>query len=216
MSSFWTDVRTRDRTKEGLVTWHEKGHAHVCATNQTSMQEASVFEFINTLEFTRYLFDDDKSAAMAADMSRAILDAKSPRISDISNRMSGSSDANYKAVQRFLDHTDPREALLRLFQPDASFVIGDPTEMSRPYANKTSYVGTLSDGQTRGFWLMVLATPCRGRAIPCSFITYSSQTINEQCTSRNLEHCRAFAGVQELLGERPLVLDREFSYLELI
>jgi hypothetical protein len=180
------------------------------------MQEASMLEFINTLEFTRYLFDDDKRAAMAADITRAILDAKSPRISDISNRMSGSSDANYKAVQRFLDHTDPRDALLRLFQTDASFVIGDPTEMSRPYANKTSYVGTLSDGQTRGFWLMVLATPFRGRAIPCSFITYSSQTINEQCTSRNLEHCRAFAGVQELLGDRPLVLDREFSYLELM
>jgi len=180
------------------------------------MQEAFMFEFINTHEFTRYLFDDKKHAKTAADIAHAILDATSPRISDISHRMSGSPAANYKAVQRFLDQTDPQEALLRLFQPDAPFVIGDPTEMSRPYARKTSYVGTLSDGETRGFWLLVLATPFRGRAIPCSFVTYSSQTINDQCTSRNLEHFRAFAEVHELLGDRPLVLDREFSYLELM
>ena len=30
--------------------------------------------------------------------------------------------------------------------------------------------------------------------------------------SRNQYHLRAFAGVQALIGERPLVLDREFSY----
>ena len=175
-----------------------------------------MFEFINTDEFTRYLFDNERHAKTAADIAHAILNATSPRISDISQRMAGSPVANYKAVQRFLAQTDPREALLRLFQPDAPFVIGDPTEMSRPYARKTSYVGTLSDEKTRGFWMLVLATPFRGRAIPCSFITYSSQTINDQCTSRNLEHLRAFAEVHELLGDRPLVLDREFSYLELM
>ncbi len=35
-------------------------------------------------------------------------------------------------------------------------------------------------------------------------------------TSRNQEHFRAFAAIKPLLGERPLVLDREFSYLELL
>jgi hypothetical protein len=198
------------------MNWHEKGHAHVCVISNTTMQEAFMSEFINTLEFTRPLFDNEKDAATAADIAQAILDATSPRISDISHHMPGGPAANYKAVQRFLDRTDPREALLRLFQPDAPFVIGDPTEMSRPYARKTSYVGTLSDEKTPGFWLLVLATPFRGRAIPCSFVTYSSRTINDQCTSRNLEHWRAFAGVHELLGDRPLVLDREFSYLELM
>jgi hypothetical protein len=175
-----------------------------------------MYESINTLDFARHLFDREKQAAIAADMIPAIWEARSPRISDISHRMSGSYAANYKAVQRFLDQTEPQEALLRLFQPDAPFVIGDPTEMERPYAHNTSYVGTLSDAKTLGFWCLVLATPYRGRAIPFSFIIYSSRTINEQCTSRNLEHCRAFAGIQELLGDRPLVLDREFSYLALM
>ena len=63
---------------------------------------------------------------------------------------------------------------------------------------------------------MTLATPFRGRAIPCSFVTYSSKTINQGVNSRNQEHARAFEAVKKLLGERPLVLDREFSYLELL
>jgi hypothetical protein len=47
-------------------------------------------------------------------------------------------------------------------------------------------------------------------------ITYSSKTIATRQDSRNLNHFRAFEGLKDLLGERPLVLDREFSYLELL
>jgi hypothetical protein len=35
-------------------------------------------------------------------------------------------------------------------------VIGDPTEMVRYKAPKTSYVGTLNDGKTAGYWLLNL------------------------------------------------------------
>jgi hypothetical protein len=77
-------------------------------------------------------------------------------------------------------------------------------------------VGTLSDGKTAGYWLMVLSTPFRGRSLPCSFVVYSSRTIGEQRTSRNQEHFRCFDEVKQLLGDRPLVLDREFSYEELM
>ncbi|MGZ6347888.1 MAG: transposase, partial [Anaerolineales bacterium] len=102
------------------------------------------------------------------------------------------------------------------FQEEAEFVIGDPTEMPRPQAKKTAYVGELSDGQSLGYWLLVLATPFRGRAIPFHFVLYSSKIIGAQATSRNQEHFRAFAQIKPWLGERPLVLDREFSYLELL
>ena len=77
-------------------------------------------------------------------------------------------------------------------------------------------VGILSDGETKGYWLMLLAMPFHGRAIPCGFVSSSSQTINQEATSRNQHHFAAFAQVKELLGSRPLVLDREFSYLELL
>jgi hypothetical protein len=35
-------------------------------------------------------------------------------------------------------------------------------------------------------------------------------------TSRNQEHFRAFAEIKGLLADKPLVLDREFNYLELM
>ena len=53
-------------------------------------------------------------------------------------------------------------------------------------------------------------------AIPCHFVSYSSKTINQEATSRNQHHFAAFGEVKELLGDKPLVLDREFSYLELM
>jgi len=175
-----------------------------------------MLEFINTSEFMQFLFDREDVADKAGQIIEAILESRSPRLSDISHRMRGNPEANYKAIQRFLGQVDPREALIRLFQEEAPFVIGDPTEIPRPQAEKTAYVGTLKDGKTKGFWLLMLATPFRGRAIPCGFVTYSSRTIAEGVTSRNQEHDRAFQSVKHVVGERPLVLDREFSYLSLL
>ncbi|MGE5140517.1 MAG: hypothetical protein ACM3JD_13700, partial [Rudaea sp.] len=128
------------------------------------------------MEFTRisrvahFLFDSRELAEKATRILAGIFAAQSPRLSRIAQQMPGSADANYKQIQRFLAKADPQAALQRLFQVEAPFVIGDPTEIPRPQARKTSYVGTLQDAETRGFWLLVLATPFRGRALPCSFI----------------------------------------------
>ena len=171
---------------------------------------------INFCKFLRHLIDDEKLVKQGSKIMKALLEAQSPRLSNISEKMTGNSDANYKAMQRFLKKVDLKRLLLRFYQEDAEFMIGDPTEMERYKAPKTSYVGTLSDGKTAGYWLMVLSTPFRGRSLPCSFVVYSSRTIGEQCTSRNQEHFRCFDEVKELLGDRPLVLDRAFSYEELM
>lgn len=173
-------------------------------------------KFINNQAFMAELFDEAEIAERASEIGAAILEARSLRLTDISVEMEGKSEAGYKRIQRFLQKADPREALWRLFQEEAVFVIGDPTEIERPQAWKTEYVGKLKDGKTRGFWALILATPYRGRAIPCGMLTYSSRTIGQQADSRNLNHYRAFASLKDLLGGRPLVLDREFSYLELM
>jgi Transposase DDE domain len=173
-------------------------------------------QFIKAAAFLQHLFDQDRLAAKAAVILEAILAARSPRLSEIAQHMPGREAANYKAIQRFLMQVDVKALLLRLFQADAPFVIGDPTEMPRPQARKTSYVGKLKDGKTRGFWLLLLATPFRGRAIPCGFVTYSSKTIAQLSRSRNQYHWAAFDQLKALLGDKPLVLDREFSYLELL
>jgi hypothetical protein len=173
-------------------------------------------KFIKIQRFMQQLFDEERQAKRAAEIGQAILAAQSIRLTDIAAKMPGNREASYKRIQRFLKVTDPRENLWRLFQEEADFVIGDPTEIERPQAWKTPYVGKLKDGKRRGFWAMVLATPYRGRAIPCGLVTYSSRTIAENGDSRNLNHFRAFEGLKDLLGERALVLDREFSYLELL
>jgi hypothetical protein len=64
--------------------------------------------------------------------------------------MTGQSDRNYKTIQRYLRKVELKQLLLRFYQENAEFVIGDPTEMERYKAPKTSYVGTLSDGKTAG------------------------------------------------------------------
>lgn len=173
-------------------------------------------EFTRISKFAHFLFDSEKQAQHATTILAGLFAAQSPRLNRIAQKMPGSPAANYKQIQRFLAQADPQAALKRLFQVDAPFVIGDPTEIPRPQARKTSYVGRLKDGETRGFWLMVLATPYRGRALPCSFITFSSRTLAEQVESRNQNHLRCFAEIKDLLGEKPLVLDRDFSYLELL
>ena len=99
-----------------------------------------------------------------------------------------------------------------MFPEDAPFVICDPTEIPRPQAKRTPYVGRLKDGKTRGFQLLVFSFPYKGRAIPFWFVVFSSRTISREETSRNLVHLGAFFQLKELLGERPLVMDREFSY----
>jgi len=162
--------------------------------------------------FLRYLMDDEELVEKGAKITKALLEARSPRITDISEKMAGKSSSRYKEIQRFLNKVDLKQALMRLYQEDAEYVIGDVTEMERYKAPKTPYVGTLKDGKTAGYWLLVLSTAFRGRSLPCSFVVYSSRTIGEQGTSRNQEHYRCFEEIKELLGDRPLVLDREFSY----
>ena len=107
---------------------------------------------MGTHQFDR---DNDKAVGIV----KGFLDARSPRISDISNNMDCNADANYKTIQRF-----------------------------------------------------ILSFPYKGRAIPFNFITYSSKTINDNLSLRNLEHLRLKGELKELLGDKPLIMYREFSY----
>lgn len=175
-----------------------------------------MLQSIPFFHFAQMVFDTKDLARQAAVILKALLEAQSPRLSEIAQKMPGTPDANYKQIQRFLHRVDPKSILLRLFQTEAPFVLGDPTEIPRPEAWRTPYVGTLSDGKTKGFWLLTLATPFRGRALPFHFVTYSSTTIAAEESSRNLKHLNALTTVKDLLGEKPLVFDREFSYLELL
>ena len=173
-------------------------------------------KFIRIFEFAQQLFSDHKTANQASQIIAGIMEACSPRLSEIAAKMPGKAEASYKRLQRFLQENEPQAILKTLFNEEADFVIVDPTEIERPHADRTEYVGTLMDGETKGFWMLTLATPFRGRAIPFHFLTYSSRTIEDQPSSRNLEHFKAIQEIQQLIGPRPIVFDREFSYRELL
>src|SRR3954447_4480151 len=160
--------------------------------------------------FTEELFD--RQEEKAARILWSVLETRSPRKSDWSQVFSESSEgANYRTIDRTLPKLDAKKALMRLYDPDAPFVLVDPTEIARKQAKKTDYVGRLSDGKTLGFWMVVFAQPYRGRAIPFHFGIYSESTLNKGVTSRNLEWRELLWEIKELVDETPLVFDREFS-----
>ncbi len=101
---------------------------------------------INFGEFLRYLFDDEKLVEQGSKIIQALLEAQSPRLSNISEKMAGKSESCYKAIQRFLSKVDLKAVQQRFYQEEAEFVIGDPTEMERYRAPKTAYVGKLRIG----------------------------------------------------------------------
>jgi Transposase DDE domain len=162
------------------------------------------------LPFTTEIFDREEEKA--ARILHSILETQSPRKSDWSQVFSASSEAsNYRTIDRVLPKLEPKKALMRLYDPESPFVLVDPTEIERKQAKNTDYVGRLSDGKTLGFWTIIFAQPYRGRAIPFHFGIYSEATLNEEITSRNLEWRELFWQIKELVGETPLVFDREFS-----
>ncbi len=166
--------------------------------------------------FMQALFPDPSMAQRATEIAHAITEARSLRISDIASNMEGSDHAAYKRVQRFLKVFDPHHTLWKLFPEHAPFVIADITEIPRPQARRTEYVGTLKDGKTRGFWILTLAAPLRGRAIPFAMTTFSSKTLKDTGTSRNSLHIRTLLTFKDLIGNRPIIMDREFSYTTLL
>src|SRR5512143_947689 len=102
-------------------------------------------KFTELCDFLGNLFEDRKAIEKAQVIVAGILKAQSCRMSEIAREMPGKEEANYKCIQRFVAAQDLKSVLLRLYQEEAAFLIGDPTKMPRLYAKKTEYVGTLSD-----------------------------------------------------------------------
>ena len=65
---------------------------------------------------------------------------RSVRMIDFAVKMKGNSNASYKRLKRFAQRADSREALWRLFQEQAEFVIGDPTDQLFSKCSPTSCI----------------------------------------------------------------------------
>jgi hypothetical protein len=53
-----------------------------------------------------------------------------------------------------------------LIRTEENSIVGDPSAIERLRVGKTAYEGTLMDWKAKGFWILSLATPLRGTAIP--------------------------------------------------
>lgn len=99
-------------------------------------------------------------------------------------RQEANEEANYKAIERLLEGLDPKRFLHRLMDTQRPIILADLTEVHRPQAKHTPYVGRLRDGG-QGFWVFTLAQPYKGRAIPVHVGLYSQATLEAEGTSRN-------------------------------
>jgi hypothetical protein len=169
-----------------------------------------MISYVDLSRYVKEIFSDLEGYDKLSEILYGLIRSRSLRISMISRGMRGSYHRNYKLVQRFMRGKDIRELLFRFFDSGSKIVIGDATEIERPEADKTRYVGGLKD-KRKGFLLLNLATPYNGRAIPFWSMIFSSKTLSDDLTSRNLEYENSFRQVKGLIGDRPLVFDRELS-----
>ena len=70
-------------------------------------------KFINLSEFVRYFFDLEVLIRKATLICLALLEAGSPHISQITDRMPGNPVENYKTIQCFIGHADLKAILVR-------------------------------------------------------------------------------------------------------
>jgi hypothetical protein len=91
--------------------------------------EASMDKCINFCEFMRYVLDDERLAEQGVTIVKALLEAQSPRLTNISEEMTGKRSSNYKVTQRFLKRVYIKQLLKRLYHENAEFILSDPTEM---------------------------------------------------------------------------------------
>jgi hypothetical protein len=151
-----------------------------------------------------------------AEIINAILAARVLRISSIAHAMQANYETAYRRVTRFLNDFDDHDMVLRrMLCENVPFLIGDPSIIERPEAEKTDYVGFVRPEQ-RGFYLLTIAAPFKGRALPVMIHDYSPATIGNEGSSRNIEHGAALEKIKEITGETPIIFDREFSYAKLL
>jgi hypothetical protein len=116
------------------------------------------------MPFVELVLEDSRDTEKLARLSYAILASGSARKSDWARfyRPGASEEANYKAIERLMERLDPEAFLHRLLDAQSPFVLVDLTEVRRPQAKRTPYVGRLRDGGL-GFWVFTLAPTLRGK-----------------------------------------------------
>lgn len=65
-----------------------------------------MYKFTRIIRFAKSLLDEEKSARKASKIMEGILEAQSPHISDIADKMRSKEAGNYLMIHRFLKQED--------------------------------------------------------------------------------------------------------------
>lgn len=93
--------------------------------------------------FVEVVADRPKDTEKVARLGYAILASGSARKSDWARhyRQEANGEANHKAIGRLLEGLDSKRLLHRLIDTQHPILLADPTEVRRPQAKHTPYVG---------------------------------------------------------------------------
>jgi hypothetical protein len=144
---------------------------------------------------------------------------KKLRISNISAALPGNYESNSKSISRALDRLgieQLRESLLSFVVQGTKHALLDLTEMARNDAVQTDYVGYLKDGKTRGYNILSISIPFKGRSKVVFATIISSAIIASSATGKWKLIQEALAPLIPILQSMIIIIDREFCNEEML
>lgn len=149
----------------------------------------------------------------------AIKNVRNMRISRIADTIKGNTESNRKEIQRSLNKLSQEDlslALLSFVSPKDRLVLMDFTEKECPNAKNTEHVGILKDGKTRGYGILTLSIPFKGRSKAIFAKVISSATLNRDSVGKWQAIQHALEDILPILQGRTIIADREFSNEEMM
>lgn len=178
------------------------------------MEKNHIKKIIETLNiFNKNVCDSLSKIAFGLKKARQL------RISSIANALQGNPESNQKSITRTLDKLSRDQlldSLLAFADSKDKLALLDFTDMPRENAKKTEYVGYLKDGETRGYGVLALGMPFKGRTKVIFADVMSSATIAQDCISKWKFIQDSLHQVIPFLQSKVIVADREFSNEEMI
>lgn len=153
------------------------------------------------------------------DVIMAILISRSFRISEIGReigKMRGLKvSGGYEFVERVIEKIPfegVKRFMIRMFDEGSEWVLADTTEIEMKYVGKNHpYAGYLKDGKTKGILVLALGVPFEGRSKVFLVLPFSTKILEEAGKGKFEWYVEVMKELSQLLGDRLVVFDREFS-----
>lgn len=162
---------------------------------------------------------DTKASKSVSSIIYGFQKCKSLRVSRIAASMRGNYESNNKNITRAINRLDISLLLSRLSSfasQGEDLLLLDLTEMTRKHAIRTDYVGYLKDGKTRGYNILTVSVPYKGRSKVIFADVISSAIIEASESGKWKLIQNSLEPILHLLRSKAIAIDREFCNEEMI